>query len=379
LRTITSNLPPTAAELRATFDAAPPYTVGIEDEVMVLDPETLELAPRADQILARLDGDARFKLELPASQLEILAPPSPTVPEAAEALLEGRRELAARAGTLARFAAAGVHPTSPGTGELNRIPRYERTIREYGAIAARQLVCALQVHVSIPGADRTLAVYNAARGYLPWLAALAANAPFYEGRDTGLASTRAKLGELLPRQGIPPALNSWQDYADALAWGAASGMFPDPGSWWYELRPHPRWGTLELRVPDGQATVADAAAIAGVAQALMVWLAERGDRGDLPPTAATWRIEQNRWSACRYGVEGEMADLETGIARPTRTGLRELLETLAPVAARLGTGATWPRAVELVEVNGAIAQRRVAARDGIPAVAGWLASRFLEP
>ncbi len=370
---------PTAAELRGRFDAAAPYTVGIEDEVMVLDPGTFELAPRATEVLARVNNDPRFKLELPASQLEIIVPPSETVPEAARALLEGRRDLAARADGLVRLAAAGFHPTSSGAGELNQTPRYQRTIREYGEIAERQLVCALQVHVAVRGADRALAVYNAARDYLPWLAALAANAPYYEGRDTGLASVRAKIGELLPRQGVPPAIDSWEEYAGAFAWGAVSGTFPDPASWWYELRPHARWGTLELRVPDGQTTVAGAAAIAAVAQALMAWLGERHDAGELPAATAAWRIEQNRWSACRYGVEGDMADLGSGAVRTTRECLYELLDALEPIAARLGAAVELARARQMVDINGAMAQRRVAERAGIPAVPGWLANQFLEP
>lgn len=375
------NPPPTAAELRARFDAAPPFTVGIEDEVLVLDPQTLELAPRASEVLEIAGDDSRFKLELPASQLEIVTPPCATVPEAVGALSEARRDLARRAAAVARFAGAGFHPTSPGTGELNQTPRYLWTKREYGEIAERQLVCAFQVHVAVPGADRALAVYNAARAHLPCLAALAANAPFYEGRDSGLASVRAKIGELLPRQGVPPALESWEDYSAALEWGVTSGMFPDPGGWWYEVRPHPRFGTLELRVPDGQTTIAGAAAIAAVVQALLAWLGERHDRGELEGAdrIATWRIEQNRWSACRYGVEGEMADLQSGAVRPTRSVLHELLDTLAPVAARLGAEACLDHARALVEVNGALAQRRLAGRDGVASLPGWLASQFVEP
>jgi carboxylate-amine ligase len=377
--TETPNPPPTAAELRARFDAARAYTIGIEDEVMVLDPDTLELAPRAQEVLSGLGGDPRFKLELPAAQLEILVEPTATVPEAARALLDARRDLVAQVGGAVRFAAAGVHPTSPGAGELNQSRRYEYVIREYGQVAARQLVGALQVHVSVPGAERALAVYNAARAYLPWLAALAANAPFYEGRDTGLASVRAKIGELLPRQGVPPAFESWEAYAGALAWGATTGAFPDSSSWWYELRLHPRFGTLELRVPDGQSTVGHAAAIAAVAQALLAWLAQRHDGGDLGAPAPAWRIEQNRWWACRDGVDGDIADLDTGTVRPTRECLRELLDTLEPVATRLQAGETLARARELIEANGALAQRREAARAGISSVPGWLASQFVEP
>jgi carboxylate-amine ligase len=328
-------------------------------------------------VLALLDGDPRFKLELPAAQLEIVIEPKACVPKAAQALFEARTDLAERSEGAARFAAAGVHPTSPGTGELNQSARYQHVIGEYGPVAARQLVCAFQVHVSVPGADRALAVYNAARQYLPWLAALAANAPFYEGRDTGLASVRPKIGELLPRQGIPPAFESWEAYAGALAWGAATGAFPDSSSWWYELRLHPKFGTLELRVPDGQATVGDAAAVAATAQALLAWLGERYGTGDLEPPAPTWRIEQNRWSACRHGVEGYMANVRDGEARPTRECLRELLDALEPVARRLGAGTEIARARELVDANGAVVQRHVAEQSGIPSVPGWLASQFV--
>jgi carboxylate-amine ligase len=372
------NPPPTAAELRARFDAAPAYTVGIEDEVMVLDPHTYELVPRAREVLARAGEDHRFKLELPASQLEILTAPFATVPELAAALHEGRRDLARRADGVASLGAAGFHPSSPVLGELNPLPRYRHTIREYASVLRLQLVCALQVHVSVPGADRALAVYNELRTYLPLLAALAANAPFYLGRDSGLASVRPKVGELLPRQGVPPPLPSWEAYADALAWGAASGTF-EARTWWWELRLHPGVGTLELRVPDGQTTVADAAALAAVAQALAAWLGERHDKGDRLGAAPTWRIEENRWSACRHGVDGEMADVETGALRATRDCLSGLLDTLAPVATRLGAGDALMHARRLVEVNGAAAQRREAGRAGIGAVAGWLADRFLEP
>jgi carboxylate-amine ligase len=222
-------------------------------------------------------------------------------------------------------------------------------------------------------------VYNAARAYLPWLAALAANAPFYEGLDTGLASVRAKIGELLPRQGVPPAFESWEAYAGALAWGATTGAFPDSSSWWYELRLHPRFGTLELRVPDGQSTVGHAAAIAAVAQALLAWLGERHDSGDLGPPAPTWRIEQNRWWACRRGVDGFMANLDTGAVRPTREWLGELLDTLEPAASRLGAADGFARVRELAECNGALSQRQAAARAGISHVPGWLASQFLLP
>ncbi|HTX31079.1 MAG TPA: YbdK family carboxylate-amine ligase [Solirubrobacteraceae bacterium] len=366
---------PSSAELSAAFDAAPAFTVGIEEELMLLDPLTLELAPKALDLLESLDGDARFKAELPASQLEIVTGPHADVNDAIAELSTGRRDLAAQVRGEVCLAAAGVSPLGSGVGELNDLPAYAYTRREYAPVAGRQLVCALQVHVAVNGAETALRVYNAALSYLPLLAALAANGAVYEGRDTGFASIRPKLSELLPRQGVPPALASWEDFAALLRWGAKSGTVPYPGAWWWELRPRPRYGTLEFRVPDSQRTIAEAAAIAAVVQALVVWLAESEVREAVP----TWRIEENRWSACRYGVEGSMADLETGAVRSTRWHLNALMEALAPVADRLGSRSSLEYAAEMVETNGAVTQRQIAREDGAVAVAQHLVQGFLNP
>ena len=371
-----SPAPPTAKELRAAFDAPDALTLGLEEELMLLDPATLELAPVGRDVIAALGGDGRFKLELPASQLEIVTTPATDVPTAARELAAGRARLAAAAEGIALPAAAAVHPFSATEGELNDEERYRRTVREFGRYARRQLVGALQVHVAIGDADLALAVYNALRSYLPELAAMAASAPFHGGVDTELASVRPKISEELSRQGVPPAIESWEAFARALEWGAAAGAVPEPAVWWWELRPHPTWGTLEVRVPDAQATVADAAAMAAVAHSLVGWLAERADAGEGLPVDPAWRIAENRWSACRYGVKGTLADLRTGEVRATRERLHELIGTLAPTAARLGCAAELEQARELVERNGAIRMRAVAAEGGIRAVAGWLAERF---
>lgn len=345
---------------------------------MLLDPQDFELVARATEVLALLDGDPRFKLEMPASQIEIVTPASPSLEGAMTSLRDARRALAERASGLVRLAAAGVHPSSSGVGELNRLERYERTIKEYGLRARRQLVCAFQVHVTVGDADVALAVYNAARSYLPLLAALAANAPLYEGHDTGLASVRPKLAELLPRQGVPPRIESWETYAEAFQWGVSSGAFDDPRRWWWELRLHPGFGTLEFRVPDAQSTVDDAAAVAAVVQALVVWLAERCLAGERLSVAPSWKIAENRWLACRDGVRGKMADLRTGGLRPTSTLLAELIATLRPVAARLGSERALERASLMLEGGGALAQRLVAQEAGVGVVARWLSERFLE-
>jgi glutamate---cysteine ligase / carboxylate-amine ligase len=222
-------------------------------------------------------------------------------------------------------------------------------------VSRRQLVGAFQVHVAVGGAERTLAVYNGLRSLLPELAALAAAAPFYEGHDTGLASARPLVATLLPRQGVPPAISSWAAFAAELDWGARAGALPNPGRWWYELRPHLVHGTLELRVPDAQPSLAHCRAVADACLSAVRGLADRFDAGEPLPADPSWRIEENRWAALRDGVEGELADLVTGERRPTRERLRELF------------GAN-----PLIERNAALELREV----GVDGAAAWLAGQF---
>lgn len=364
-------------QIAARFEGPGSFTVGLEEEVMLLDPSTYELTDCAPELLARLD-DGAFKLEMPASQLEITTQPHDDVPAAVRELASSRARLLAASEGIARPAVAGAHPFSAPQGRLNRGARYDRSAREYGVVAESQLVCALQVHVAVEGADRALAVYNGLRRHLPELAALAANAPVYTGRLTGLASVRPSISQLLPRQGIPPRLDSWEQFAAELEWGANAGTVADPGSWWWELRPHLRYGTLELRVPDAQTTLADAGAVAAVAHALVALLAERYDTGEELPDPPAWRIDENRWSACRYGVEGEFADLETGEREPTRRRLHALLDSLEPVAARFNATSEIEHARKLVVNNGAMAQRAVASEQGPVGLTRWLTERFLD-
>ena len=364
-----------AAGLRATFDAAAPLTVGVEEELMLLDAATLDLAPRAPELIDRLGGDERFKLEMPAAQIEIVSPPLRSASEAEAFLGTARRDLASAAAELGmRLAGAGVHPFAEVEGELNPGERYERTLREFGRIARRQLVFGLQVHIAVRGADRALAVYNGLRNHLPELLALAANAPWYGGADTGLASVRPKLSTLLPRQGVPPAFRSWDEYAEVLRWGARSGAVPEPRVWWWELRPHPLWGTLELRVADTQATVADSAAIVAVAHALGSHLARRFDADEAVVPADGWRIEENRWRALSRGPAGDFADLETGEPAPAVERLHELIDRLVPEAAELGGAAQLAHARSLVEAGGAARQR---AAGGAREATEMLADEFL--
>ncbi len=368
---------PDARSLRRTFDGAPAGTLGIEDELMLVDPETLALAPVAAQVLARCEPEEPIKAELPRSQLEIVTPAVETVAELAEPLVAARRLVANRCAEVAVPIAAGVHPFS-AVGELDGAERYRHTLAEYGPVAHRQLVCALQVHVAIGDAEAALAIYNSARTYLPLIGALAANAPLYEGADTGFASVRPLICDLLPRQGVPPPISSWEELADTYRWGARSGAFL-PRAWWWTLRPHPGYGTLEFRVPDGQSTVADALAVAAVIQSLVAWLRARHEGGEMAGFSPTWRIEQNAWSAARHGSAGELADLDEGVPRPIAEALTALLDALVPYADALGAAAELAHARGLITRSGADRQRDVFAAAGAGAVVHWLAERFLEP
>ncbi|RKQ93672.1 carboxylate-amine ligase [Solirubrobacter pauli] len=349
-----------ADALRARFDEPDELGYGIEEELFLVDHETLDELPLAREVHERADGDPRFKLELMAAQLEIVTPPSPDVETAVAALAVARRDLAAVAEPIGRLMSAGAHPTAPELSVLTDDPRYQHTLADYGERARRQLVSGLHLHISLGGADRTLAVYNALRSHLPEIAALAANAPFHAGRDTGLASIRPTIAVNLRRQGVPPQIPSWEWFADALEWGRVSDTVPDTRRWWFELRLHAAYGTLELRAPDAQASIADVHGVAAFAFGLVESLAARHDAGEDLPVHDTWRIDENRWSAMRDGVEGTLADLETGERVPTRELLRSRLPELHPATEAL------------IEANGAMRARAA----GLDGAAAYLADAY---
>lgn len=368
-----------ADELRERFSAPGDALVGIEEELMLLHPETLDLLPRVPDVVGGADPDDRLRLELPAAQVEIVLPPARRIDEAADGLRDARAALTRRAADIGLLAGAGAHPFAALEGTLNRGEPYDEMEREFGSIARRQLVFGLHVHVCVRGADRVVAVHDALRSYLPELAALAANAPFQDGRDSGLASVRPTLCGLLPRQGVPPAIGSLDAFAADLEWGARAGRVPGPHRWWWELRLHPVHGTIEVRVCDAQATVADTRAVAAVVRALVHALAERHEAGDPLPVASSWRIAENRWLAARDGLDARLVDLETGEARPARERWEALLDELAPTAVELGDGAALESARALVRDGGGAARQRAAADGDARAATRWLAGRFGAP
>jgi carboxylate-amine ligase len=353
--------------VRHRFDATDAGTVGLEEEVLILDPETLLPVARATEVV-EVAADPLVKEEMPACQVELVSPPRPSAREAVADLIRARRRVAEACSVLDVVpAAATVHPIAVAMGSSGSA-RHRAIEDEFGEVARRQLVGSLQVHVALGDSACALAVYNALRGHLPELAALASSAPFSEGRDTGFASVRPLICGQLPRQGVPPAFSTWEEFTAALSWGRTSGSVPEPRRWWWELRPHIHFGTLEVRVSDVQATSAASAAVAEVVAALVRSLAARHQDGEILAVAPTWRIEENRWSALRDGVHGELADLVTGDRRSTARRLLGLLDEIEPFAP---DGLDGSRA--LVQYNGADDLRKVGLRDAT----AYLSEAFL--
>jgi carboxylate-amine ligase len=316
--------------LRGLFAGAAAGTVGLEEELLLVHRGSW-LPADAGSTVADI-ADPRVKRELPACQLEIATSIHKDPVDAVEELSTCRAMVAAACGPELAAIAAPVHPLVDGPVALSETDRAAGLHARYGEVMGRQLVSSLQVHVAFGDADCTLGVYHGLRDLLPELAALAGAAPFAAGRDTGLCSVRPVIASELPRQGVPPIISSWEQYADDLAWAVRGGVVADASEWWWELRPHVRYGTLELRVLDVQATVGWTSAIVRFVHALATALAGLHHRGELPPPAPTWRIAENRWAAFRDGVRGELLDLRTAVRRSTRRRLHELVDLAEPYA-----------------------------------------------
>jgi carboxylate-amine ligase len=357
--------PLTVARVVAAFEHTLSFTIGVEEELMLVDAETFDLAPL-------LAGDRRFSRELRAAQIEIITPVCMTAADACRELGHARRHLIERVDGRYRLLACGTHPFSSRYGEITDGDRYRQIADEYVWVATRSLVCGLHVHVAVPGADRALAIYNALRSYLPELAALGANSAFVDGRDTGMASVRPKFNDAYPRSGIPPAFGSWEQLVRFVDWGRSGGLFPDASHFWWEMRPHPVHGTIELRVADTQTALEDATALVAVIQALVAMLCERFDAGEALPLHETHWIAENAWRAHRYGVRGWLVDLDGGGRVATRERIAQLLDELEPYAARLDADQLLHSARALLAGNGADRQRYVRDREGIDGLTRWL-------
>ncbi len=339
----------------------PSYTVGVEEELMILDPETLETVNAIEQLLADSPG-GEIKPELMESVLEIATKPCRTVAELGVEVRSLRRhasELAGRRGLT--IASAGTHPFA--RWEDQRIvgrPRYRSLVDELAFVARQELVYGMHVHVGIADPETAIGVANALREHVPLLVALAANSPFWRGEDTGMLSARVPIFKSFPRVGIPPFYRDWADYQRRVDRMVAGRLIDDYTYLWYDVRPHPKLGTVEIRAMDGQTRVEHTVSLAALVQALVRCLAEAHESGPPAIDHPVELLEANKWIAARYGLAGRVLDPSTEqIVRLGAVTVR-LLERLREHAEDLGCVAELEGIRDLLEQgNGAERQRLV--------------------
>ena len=321
---------PTESLLRRAFDAVSDLTVGAEEELLLLDPGTLAPAAASEWLLAELGESRMHRPELWSAQVELLTDAGDSPAAVAADLHAARVQLVEAAAGRLRIAGLGTHPLALPARTFSPGDRYAEIVEQH-RLGARlgALASGLHVHVAVRGADRALAVYNAVRGYAPLFTALAANAPFIAGEDTGLATVRPMLADGLPRQGVGPHLPTWSDLEALVEWGRRTGAIPDPAKLWWECRLNLRLGTVEVRAPDAQPSLADDHALIALTHALVADLCERLDGGERLPAHDTLRIQENRWRAMRFGMKAELIDLESDRPVHARDAVAGLLDRLA--------------------------------------------------
>jgi glutamate---cysteine ligase / carboxylate-amine ligase len=303
-----------------------------------------------------------IKPELLESVLEIATSPCPDVASAG-AELTALRALArdrARARGL-EIGAAGTHPFA--RWEDQRVvsdDRYRGLVRSLGFVARQEVVFGMHVHVGMADAEETIYVANGLRLYVPLLIGLAANSPLWRGELTGLASTRVPIFRTFPRVGLPPRFDGWQDFQARVETMTASGMIEDYTYLWYDVRPHPRLGTIEIRAMDSQTRVEHTIGLSALVVSLVKSLTEEFQQG-VEPKDAPWEIiDENRWIAARYGLEAELLDHASGERKRVRELSEALLERLAPHAQDLGCTEQLQGVRELLRHgNGALCQQMV--------------------
>ncbi len=356
--------------METNFGASAPYTVGVEEEFQLVHPATLDLSPVIGDVLAardtlpeRLPAGSDVASELIASCLEARSPVYESVARLTDELPRLRRAVKDLVeGCGARLAAAGAHPFGDATAQpVTDQERYRSVEREMGWTARTQSIYGLHVHVAVPDGESAIRATNALSRHVPLLIALSANSPFWRGRDTRLASVRARVFGLVPRSGLPPPFRSWRGFEEHVETLVAAGSIPDYTWCWWDARPHPRLGTVELRAPDAQTSVARTAALAALAQCLVAASAADDER---PPENPLF-IEENKWRAARHGLDARLHDFSTGRSATAREVARSLVTRLGPVSRDLGCEPALEGVLEIVETGtGADWQRSVFAERG---------------
>jgi carboxylate-amine ligase len=351
--------------MRANF-TGPACTVGVEEELMIVDASTHDLVNAIEVLLAATskgsegeNGD--IKPELMESVLEIATKPCTTTSEAGEQLRLLRaqvRQTASQQDPPMAIGSAGTHPFA--MWEDQRIvarPRYRDLISALRFVARQELIFGMHVHVGMDDADKAIHVANGMRVHVPVLLALSSNSPFWRGDQTGLQSTRTPIFRQFPRVGMPPAYKDWEDWERQVEFMVRSGVMQDYTYLWYDIRPHPNFGTVEIRCCDSQTRVEHTVALTALIQAMVRELAIHYDEGK-PLSDYPWQmLDENKWLAARHGLEGEIVDLPSSEKVGTKALTRRLLERLTEHAQDLGSGDAFDGIRDLLERgNGASRQ-----------------------
>ncbi len=350
-----------------SFGKSDPYTLGVEEEYMLLDSETFDLVQHIDTVLAAVQGhelEPRINSELMQSVLEIATPVCHTPADVRDQLVQLRGYVigVARDQGL-RVGSAGTHPYS--LFERQRITakdRYRALVDQMQYIARRELIFGLHVHVAVNDAEKAIQVVNGLIGHLAELVALSSNSPFWRGEPTGLASSRHMVFAAFPRSGPPPRFRDYADYAEVVGQLERTGCIADYTHIWWDIRLHPRLGTIEIRICDAVTQLDDVVAITAFCQALVKHYSERFDAGEEIPSFHRILTTENKWLAARYGLEAPVMDLVTGRRNRLSVAqvIRRTLKLVEPHARELGSEAELAGIEQILRRgNGADRQLRV--------------------
>ena len=354
------------------FNASERSSLGIEMELEIVDVATRELHSSATEMLEVLGRDhvggepPKAKHELFESTVEIITGICNTVAEARADLENTLAEVEKVAGGRGlALMCSGTHPfTHWSTQQVSPNPRYHQLVGEMQWLARRLQIFGIHVHVGVRSAEKAIAIANALVAYLPHLLALSASSPYWMGQDTGLASSRSKVFESLPMAGLPHQLDGWPEFEKFMATLLRSKAITSIREVWWDIRPHPDFGTVEMRVCDGLPRMSEVATVAALCQCLVDWMDTRYDEGQPLTVPKAWIVRENKWKAARYGMEAEIIIDDEGNLRPLRHAVTDLVEELTPVGRRLGCAEELAHAAAMIEVGPSYARQRALVADG---------------
>lgn len=355
--------------MSVSYAASGGPTLGVEVELNLVDDDTRALSCSASEVLEDVGETARQRLkhELFECTIEAITGICDTVAAARsdlETSIDVLRRAAARRGL--GLVSSGTHPFTHWSDlEVTADPRYLKLVDDMQWPVRRLAITGIHFHVGVRDADKAIAMVNALTVYLPHLLAVSTSSPFWHGFDTGLASVRTKVFESLPTAGLPPTLGSWADFEAFMDTLVAAGAIGTVREVWWDIRPHPDFGTVELRMCDAMATMTEICAVAALAQCLVEWFDTLIDRGYSLPQPNPWIVRQNKWLAARYGLAAPLIVDGTGTRLEARVALAGLVDELVPVAHRLHCAAELDSVRAILEVgSSAERQRRVVAAGG---------------